>query len=171
MTALMLAVLVGVLMATGAYLILQRGQIKLVLGLALLSHGVNLALFGTGELTRGAPAILPHDAAEAAQLLATRTVADPLPQALILTAIVISFGVTAFIVVLISRRDAFTGSDLAPGELAGVINSADPFTPHDPALALPEAADDYDVFAYELDEVYDLPEAKELLGHEEIDRE
>ena len=60
-------------------------------------------------------------------ILATQTFADPLPQALILTAIVISFGVTAFIVVLVSRRDALTGSDLAPGELAAVLNTADPF--------------------------------------------
>jgi multicomponent Na+:H+ antiporter subunit C len=86
--------------------------------------------------------------------------ADPLPQALILTAIVISFGVTAFIVVLIYRRDALTGSDLAPGELATVINTADPFAGFDPRAALPEAADDYDILQYELDEVYDRPEAE-----------
>ena len=160
MTAMMLAVLVGVLMATGAYMILQRGQIKLVLGLALLSHGVNLALFGTGELTRGAPAILPHDVSDAAQLLSTRAIADPLPQALILTAIVISFGVTAFIVVLIYRRDALTGSDLAPRALATVINTSDPFAPFSSRMVMPEAADDYDILQYELDEVYDNPQAE-----------
>lgn len=169
MTALMLALLVGVLFACGAFLILQRGQIKLILGLGLLSHGVNLALFGTGELTRGAPPILPH-AGDVAAILATPVYADPLPQALILTAIVISFGVTAFIVVLASRRDAFTGSDLAPGELASVLNTADPFAAHDPRAALPEAADDYDIFQYELDEVYDRPEAAAEVAHEELDK-
>lgn len=158
MTALMLAVLVGVLFACGAYLILLRGQIKLVLGLGLITHAVNLALFGTGKLTRGIPPIVPTDpqvtAAMAGQF------ADPLPQALILTAIVISFGVTAFIVALIYRRDALTGSDLAPGELATVINTADPFAPFSARMVLPEAADDYDLLQYELDEVYDKPRAE-----------
>ncbi len=169
MTAVMLAVLVGVLMACGVYLLLQRGQIKLILGLGLLSHGVNLALFGTGPLTRGAPPILPHEG-DLSQILATQTFADPLPQALILTAIVISFGVTAFIVVLVSRRDALTGSDLAPGELASVLSTADPFAPRERQVTdeleatLPEHADDYDVFQYELDEVYDRPSAE--VGHE-----
>ena len=119
MTALMLALLVGVLFACGAYMIMLRGQIKLVLGLGLITHAVNLALFGTGRLTRGAPPIVPHDTAVVGA--AVGRFADPLPQALILTAIVISFGVTAFIVVLIYRRDALTGSDLAPGELATVM--------------------------------------------------
>lgn len=165
MTVFMLALLVGVLFACGAYLILQRGQIKLVLGLGLLSHGVNLALFGTSDLTRGAPPILPHEG-NLEQILATQTFADPLPQALILTAIVISFGVTAFIVVLVSRRDAFTGSDLAPGELAAVLNTADPFGGETPRAALPEAADDYDIFQYELDEVYERPGAEAEVAHE-----
>lgn len=165
MTVFLLALLVGVLFACGAYLILQRGQIKLVLGLGLLSHGVNLALFGTSDLTRGAPPILPHDG-DLTQILATQTFADPLPQALILTAIVISFGVTAFVVVLISRRDAFTGSDLAPGELAAVLNTADPFASHATRDALPEAADDYDIFQYELDEVYERPGAEAEVWHE-----
>jgi multicomponent Na+:H+ antiporter subunit C len=164
-TVFLLALLVGVLFACGAYLILQRGQIKLVLGLGLLSHGVNLALFGTSDLTRGAPPILPHEG-DLTQILATQTFADPLPQALILTAIVISFGVTAFIVVLISRRDAFTGSDLAPGELAAVLNTADPFAGPTTRDALPEAADDYDIFQYELDEVYERPGAAAEVAHE-----
>jgi len=157
----MLALLVGVLFACGAYMIMLRGQIKLVLGLGLITHAVNLALFGTGLLTRGAPPIVPETGATAAM---ASQFADPLPQALILTAIVISFGVTAFIVVLISRRDALTGSDLAPGELAAVINTADPFAGFDPRATLPEAADDYDILQYELDEVYDHPEAE--VAHE-----
>lgn len=162
MTALMLALLVGVLFACGAYMIMLRGQIKLVLGLGLITHAVNLALFGTGRLTRGAPPIVPHDTAVVGA--AVGRFADPLPQALILTAIVISFGVTAFIVVLIYRRDALTGSDLAPGELATVINTSDPFAEFDLRMKLPEAADDYDILQYELDEVYNRPESE--VAHE-----
>jgi multicomponent Na+:H+ antiporter subunit C len=167
MTAFMLALLVGVLFACGTFLILQRGQIKLVLGLGLISHGVNLALFGTGKLTRGAPAILPHEG-NLTTILATQTFADPLPQALILTAIVISFGVTAFIVVLVSRRDAFTGGDLAPGELASILNTADPFVGRDTGSDEMDHTDDYDVLQYDLDEVYDRPGAAAEIAHEEI---
>ena len=162
MTTVMLALLVGVLLACGAYLILQRGQIKLILGLGLLTHGVNLALFGTGMLTRGSPPVLPHEG-DVAELMATQTFADPLPQALILTAIVISFGVTAFIVVLVSRRDALTGTDIAPGEISSIINTADPFAAaFGVEEAMPEHADDYDIFQFEFDEVYDRP-AEEML--------
>jgi multicomponent Na+:H+ antiporter subunit C len=180
MTAILLGLLVSVLFGCGTYLIMQRGQIRLILGLALFTHAVNLTLFGTGKLTKGSPPILPHDG-DLATILATRTFADPLPQALILTAIVISFGVTAFIVVLVSRRDAFTGSDLAPGELARVLSSPDPFHV-DPDHPSPmDNADDYDIFQFEpeeygvraydlyqeeLDEVYDRPEAKAEFAHE-----
>ncbi len=167
MTVLMLAVLAGALFTCGTLLILQRGQIKVVLGLALYTHAVNLSLFSTGESTHGAPAIIPHEG-DLAQILATRTFADPLPQALILTAIVISFGVTAFLVVLVSRRDSFTGGDLAPGELAAVLSSADPFMQASGGVAHHEAADDYDIFQYEFDEVYDRPVAEAEVAHEEL---
>ena len=168
MTAFMLALLVGVLFACGAYLILQRGQIKLVLGLGLITHAVNLALFGTGRLTRGAPPIVSEDAEAAGQTASAlfAQYADPLPQALILTAIVISFGMTAFIVVLIFRRDALTGSDLLPGELATVINTSDPFAEFSLRMKLPEAADDYDILQYELDEVYNHPESETEVARE-----
>jgi multicomponent Na+:H+ antiporter subunit C len=167
MTVLMLAVLVGALFTCGTLLILQRGQIKVVLGLALYTHAVNLALFGTGVLTHGAPAIIPHEG-DLAEVLASQPFADPLPQALILTAIVISFGVTAFLVVLVSRRDAFTGGDFAPGELAAVLSSADPFAQAVAEAASHEVADDYDIFQYEFDEVYDRPEAEAEVAHEEL---
>jgi multicomponent Na+:H+ antiporter subunit C len=163
----MLALLVGVLFTCGTLLLLQRGQIKVVLGLALFTHAINLALFGSGALTRGAPPIVPHEG-DLEQILATQTFADPLPQALILTAIVISFGITAFLVVLVSRRDAFTGGDLAPGELAPVLSSADPFMLHGTADGSHERADDYDIFQYEFDEVYDRPEAEAEVGHEDL---
>lgn len=166
MTAFMLALLVGVLFACGAYLILQRGQIKLVLGLSLLTHAVNLALFGTGTLTRGAPPIVSEETESLGAAILFASYADPLPQALILTAIVISFGVTAFIVALIFRRDALTGSDLLPGELAAVINTSDPFAEFSLRAKLPDAADDYDILQYELDEVYDRPQSEAEVAHE-----
>lgn len=158
MTSLVLAILVGGLFAAGVYLILMRGQIKLILGMGLLSHGVNLLLFGSGELTRGAAPIF-SDKQAFAQELVSKTFADPLPQALILTAIVISFGVTAFLVVLVNRRDSLTGSDIVPGELAQYVNAADPFG--SATQVLDAASDDYDILQFELDEVYDrrVPDA------------
>lgn len=157
LTSLMLAIVVGALMATGTYLILRRGQIRLILGLGLFSHSINLLLFGSGSLTRGHPPVFVD---KTDYLSAVPTMADPLPQALILTAIVISFGMTAFIVALVSRRDALTGSDVLPGEMAPFLNTADPFAQTEGvAQQLVAGADeDYDVLQYELDEVYDQPE-------------
>ena len=117
MTQLILALTVGILFACGAYLVMRRGKIKLILGLGLFSHGVNLLLFGSGKMTLGKPAIFGDKANFLAEL-ATRGFADPLPQALILTAIVISFGITAFIIVLVNRRDTLIGSDMMENELA-----------------------------------------------------
>ena len=161
MTSIVLAFLVAVLLATGSFMVMRRNQVKLILGFALLSHGVNLMLFGSGVLLRGATPIF-EDKDNFAIALATRPFADPLPQALILTAIVISFGLTAFIVVLVSRRDALTGTDVVPGELARYVNAEDPFhtTSREPILDLlfSDVSDDYDILQFELDEIYDLNE-------------
>ncbi len=94
-----MAVVVGILYATALYMMLRRSIIKLVIGLVLLSNAANLLLFTAGGLTSGAPALIP----EGMSALPPGAVADPLTQALILTAIVISFGVLAFAVVLIHR--------------------------------------------------------------------
>ncbi|MEX0951298.1 MAG: Na+/H+ antiporter subunit C [Gammaproteobacteria bacterium] len=93
-----MAVIVGALFATAIYMMLRRSIVKLVLGLILLSNAANLLILTAGGLTRGLPPLI----AEGAKL-PTAGWADPLPQALILTAIVISFGVLAFAVVLIHR--------------------------------------------------------------------
>jgi multicomponent Na+:H+ antiporter subunit C len=154
-TTIVLALLVGSLFAAGAYLVLRRGQVKLVLGLALMTHAVNLLLFGSGTLLRGASPIFTDKEQYAAEL-AAETFADPLPQALILTAIVISFGITAFLVVLISRRDALTGSDVVPGELARYVNADDPFATQQALDIFSDASDDYDILQFELDEAYDV---------------
>lgn len=95
----LLAIAVGVLYATAIYLILRRSIVKLVIGLVLLSNAANLLIFTSSGLTRHAPPLIPEGASE----IAGGVVADPLAQALILTAIVIGFGVLAFAVVLIHR--------------------------------------------------------------------
>lgn len=98
---LVMAGVVGVLFGAGAYMLLKRSIVKLIIGLGLLSHGANLMLFSMGYLRRGAAPLLdaPHP------------VTDPLPQALILTAIVIGFGVSAFVLVLAYRASQATGHD------------------------------------------------------------
>jgi len=100
------AVVVGVLYACGLYLMLRRSLVKVILGLVLLGHAANLLIFTVGSLTRGEPPIVHPDAAA---LVAPY--ADPVPQALILTAIVIGFGVQAFAIVLFRRAHQHVGVD------------------------------------------------------------
>jgi multicomponent Na+:H+ antiporter subunit C len=101
-----LAVVVGVLYATGVYMMLRRSIVKLIIGIALLSNAANLLVFSAAGVRRGLPPIVGEGAAQVAG-----QVADPLPQALVLTAIVIGFGVLAFAVALIHRIHQETGSD------------------------------------------------------------
>jgi multicomponent Na+:H+ antiporter subunit C len=103
---ILLAFVVGGLFAGAIYMILRRCVVKLIIGLALLSHASNLLIFTIGRLTRGMAPIIGADAKQI-----TETVADPLPQALILTAIVISFGLTAFVIVLIEQVYQVVGVD------------------------------------------------------------
>ncbi len=105
MNALM-AVTVGFLYASSVYLMLRRSLFKLIIGLVLLSHGANLLIFTAGGLRRAQPPVLPPN-----QTTFEIPAADPLPQALILTAIVIGFGVLAFALVLFSRAYQVTHSD------------------------------------------------------------
>lgn len=93
-----LALVVGILIATGVYLMLARNLLRYLFGLILLSNAANLAIFTAGRLTRASPPLIPEglQAPEVA-------VANPLPQALILTAIVIGFGLLAFALALIVR--------------------------------------------------------------------
>ena len=89
----LLASAIGLLVATGIYLILRARTFPVVLGLAVLGYAVNLFLFAMGRLQVSSPAILTE----------TTNITDPLPQALVLTAIVIGFATTAFIVQLALR--------------------------------------------------------------------
>jgi multicomponent K+:H+ antiporter subunit C len=99
---LLLAAAIGMLTAVGVYLTLRRRTIPVTIGLTFLSYAVNLFLFSMGRLAIDQPPIV------SAERLAY---ADPLPQALVLTAIVISFGMTALIVVMALRGYLETGSD------------------------------------------------------------
>ncbi len=99
----LLAIVVGVIYAASIYLMLRRSIVKLALGLALFGHASNLLIFTAGGLTRGAPPIVGDET--------TGAVADPLPHALILTAIVIGFGVLAFALVLVHRTYQTLGQD------------------------------------------------------------
>lgn len=101
-----LAFVIGGLYAAGLYLMLRRSLVKLILGLSLLGNAANLLIFTSGGLTRGrAPVVRSGD-----EVLSS-SAADPLPQALILTAIVIGFGVLAFTLVLLKRAYQIVGSD------------------------------------------------------------
>ena len=102
----LLAVVIGVLYAAGLNLVMRRSVVKLVLGLALLGHAANLLIFTVGRLSRAAAPIVP---AGAERLVPPH--ADPVPQALVLTAIVIAFGVQAFALVLVKRAHGETGTD------------------------------------------------------------
>lgn len=101
-----LAVVIGGLYAAGMYLMVRRSIVKMIFGLALLGNAANLLIFTVGRLTRGRPPHVPVDG-----IMPTLPVADPVPQALILTAIVIGFGVQAFALVLIKRVYQTVGSD------------------------------------------------------------
>jgi multicomponent Na+:H+ antiporter subunit C len=102
----LLAIVVGALYAAGLYLMMRRSIVKLILGLGLLGHAANLLIFTIGRLDHNQPPLIPDGAEQITGLFA-----DPLPQALILTAIVIGFGVQAFALVLLKRVYQTLGSD------------------------------------------------------------
>lgn len=99
---LLVASAIGVLTATGVYLILRLRAFPVILGTAMLSYAVNVFLFAAGRLTINAPPILQDGVLE---------YTDPLPQALVLTAIVISFGMTAVVVMIALGAFLETGDD------------------------------------------------------------
>jgi len=99
------SILVGVLFATAIYLMLARNLLRFLFGLILISNGANLAIFAAGRLTAGNPPLIP-EGAEAPVYDA----ANALPQALVLTAIVIGFGLFAFALVLTFRAYSNLGT-------------------------------------------------------------
>src|SRR5689334_20194754 len=101
---LLLAIVAGMLYATGLYLMLRRRLAQLIIGLSLLSNGSNILILSAAGVTRAKPPlIVPGATAD--------QFADPVPQSLILTAIVIGFGVLAFSLVLAHRVHQSSGSD------------------------------------------------------------
>jgi multicomponent K+:H+ antiporter subunit C len=108
---LLLVVLIGTLAGGGVWLLLRGRTFDAILGLTLLSYGVNLFIFAMGRLKVGAIPIV--DGRRVATLAST---ADPLPQALVLTAIVIGFAMTALLLAIALRARAETGSDHVDGE-------------------------------------------------------
>ncbi|MFO1360957.1 MAG: Na+/H+ antiporter subunit C [Burkholderiales bacterium] len=104
---LLVAAALGLVTACAVYLMLRGRTFPVVLGLALLGYAVNFFIFVAGGLAVGAPPLVADGAA---------AYADPLPQALVLTAIVIGFGTTGFLLALALRARAATGSDHVDGE-------------------------------------------------------
>lgn len=100
------SVLIGFFFAAAVYLMLSKHSVRILLGIAIFGNGVNLLLFTAGRLTREVPPIIP-----AGMDTLPATAANPLPQALILTAIVISFSFFAFLLVLTYRGYQELGTD------------------------------------------------------------
>lgn len=103
MSVYILALVVMALLGCGTYLILRQHAVRLILGLGLISHAFNLILFGTTRLTDGMEPILDKSRLNSGGYPNPDDFADPLPHALILTAIVIGFGITAYLIALIQR--------------------------------------------------------------------
>lgn len=99
---ILMSCIIGLLFAVGTYLLLSKSILRIILGTVILSHGAHLLLLTMSKLKRGAPPLLGENAV---------SYTDPLPQALILTSIVISFGVTALILVIAFRAYQTLGTD------------------------------------------------------------
>lgn len=125
-----IALVVGILVAASVYLMLARNVLRFLFGLVLLSNAANLTIFAAGRLTPAAPPLIPEGLAEPPGL-----VANALPQALVLTAIVIGFGLLAFALSLVFRgyqtlgtmdTDAMRFAEPRPDEPAGAKAEAEP---------------------------------------------
>jgi multicomponent K+:H+ antiporter subunit C len=114
MTELVISSAIGVLAGSGVWLLLRPRTFQVAIGLSLLSYAVNLFIFAMGRLHVGAaPVVAAGLAADPASY------ADPLPQALVLTAIVINFATTALLLVVLLAARGFTGTDHVDGERDG----------------------------------------------------
>lgn len=103
----MIAICIGALTASGVYLLLRARTYPVILGIMMLGYAVNLFLVVMGRVLPGAAPIITEGVTE---------YVDPLPQALVLTAIVIGFGMAAFAVVLALRAGIGAGTDHVDGE-------------------------------------------------------
>ena len=125
---LTLALLIGALYTVGTYLLLQRTLTRVVLGLGLIGHGANLLLLAAGGPPGAVPFVGRTDGPAGAGT------ADPLPQAMVLTAIVITFGVSAFLLALAYRSWVLTGEDQVQDDLEDrrIARGAPAPAPHAP---------------------------------------
>ncbi|WP_027389097.1 Na+/H+ antiporter subunit C [Chrysiogenes arsenatis] len=105
---LLVSLCIGLLVACGVYLMLRARTYPVIVGLSLLGYAVNLFLFLTGRLATNLPAVI--------QKGQVAEYTDPLPQALVLTAIVIGFGMVAYVVTLAIKAQAETGNDHVDGK-------------------------------------------------------
>ena len=110
---LVVALAIGVLAASGVWLLLRPRTFQVIMGLSLLSYAVNIFIFAMGRLRSGAPPVLRPGIEDPAAYT------DPVPQALVLTAIVISFALTALFLVVILAARGLTGSDHVDGREPG----------------------------------------------------
>lgn len=101
-----MALLIGSLVAIGLYLMMRRSLVRLIFGIVLLSHAVNLIVFSAGGLLHASSPVI-----EPGATTLTHPYPDPLPQALVLTAIVIGFSLQAFAIVLIKRAHQEANTD------------------------------------------------------------
>tara|TARA_R100000005_G_C4991437_1_gene198792 strand:+ start:1045 stop:1389 length:345 start_codon:yes stop_codon:yes gene_type:complete len=106
-----LSLAIGILCGSGVWLLLRPRTYQVIVGLCLLSYAVNLFIFSMGRLSPGAAPIMPRDG-----MIDPAQYADPLPQALVLTAIVISFATTALFLVVLTAARGMSGTDHVDGE-------------------------------------------------------
>jgi multicomponent K+:H+ antiporter subunit C len=110
MSELIVALAIGVLASSGVWLLLRPRTFQVAVGLSLLAYAVNLFIFAMGRLRMGAAPVV-----EAGRAANPAAFADPLPQALVLTAIVISFATTALLLVVLLAARGFSGTDHVDG--------------------------------------------------------
>lgn len=103
---ILLSILVGLLYAAGLYMLLNKGMTKMIIGIMVLGYASNMFIFIVARLTRGLPAFI-----KSGDSVMMSDYADPVPQAFILTAIVIGFGIQAFAIVLLRQVYKQTGTD------------------------------------------------------------
>lgn len=107
---IVLSIGIGLFTASGVWLLLRPRTYQVIMGLCLLGYGVNLFIFSMGRLRSGAPPVLSSTTGTLADY------ADPVPQALVLTAIVIGFATTALLLVVLLAARGFTGTDHVDGQ-------------------------------------------------------
>jgi multicomponent K+:H+ antiporter subunit C len=111
MSEIVIALAIGVLAGCGVWLLLRPRTFQVAIGLSLLAYAVNLFIFAMGRLRVGAAPVV-----EAAREADPAAFADPLPQALVLTAIVIAFATTALLLVVLLAARGFSGTDHVDGQ-------------------------------------------------------